>query len=201
MPKTPRIANDELLNAGLQLMKQNGKELAKLPGFGRSMMYSLANRETVRVRTCNDHILIVLSDQPSGDARLNIDGTDWLLVVMPEVERTPGKIRAYLVPTRVACEAARRTHQAWLDTHPNTKGDNRTWNLWFSADGPAKANNFDAYWKQYLLEGNADTTETLSPVETMAGSVKTEVETARQRISRAAGVPPTAVRISIDFAL
>jgi hypothetical protein len=31
------------------------------------------------------------------------------------------------------------------------------------------------------------------------GSVKSEVETARLRISKAAGVPVTSVRISIDF--
>jgi hypothetical protein len=31
------------------------------------------------------------------------------------------------------------------------------------------------------------------------GSVKSEVETARIRIVKAAGVPPTTVRISIDF--
>jgi hypothetical protein len=201
MTKSPRIPNDDLLAAGLAVMKQNGRELTKLPGFGRSMMYSLSNAETVRVRTCNDHILIVLGDQPSGEARLNIEGTDWLLVVMPEIERTPGRVRTYLVPTVVAAEAARRTHQAWLDTNPNTKGSNTTWNLWFSADGPSKANNFDTYWKQYLLKGDADTRETVSMGDTGDGSVKTEVETARQRISRAAGVTPTAVRISIDFGL
>jgi hypothetical protein len=199
MTKTPRIPNDGLLAAGLELMKQNGKVLTKQPNFGRAMMYSLPNSETVRVRTCNDHILIVLSDQHSGNAKLNIEGTDWLLVVMPERERTPGNVKAYLVPTSVACEAARRTHQAWLDTHPNTKGDNKTWNLWFCADGPAKANNFDTHWMQYLLKGDADTTQMVSTSETTDGSVKTEVETARQRISRAAGVPPAAVRISIDF--
>jgi hypothetical protein len=45
---------------------------------------------------------------------------------------------------------------------------------------------------EYLLKGDADTTETVSPGETADGSVKTEVETARQRISKAAGVSPTA---------
>ena len=201
MPKSPRIPNDVLLATGIELMKQNGKMLTKQPNFGRAMMYSLPNGETVRVRTCNDHILIILADQSSGNAKLNIEGTDWLLVVMPEIERTPGKARAYLVPTRIACEAARRTHQAWLDTHPNTNGNNTTWNLWFSADGPAKANNFDTHWKQYLLKGDGEATQAVNLGETADGSVKIEVETARQRISKAAGVSPAAVRISIDFGL
>jgi hypothetical protein len=200
MPKTPRLPNDGLLAAGLELMKLNGMPLTKLPNFGRSMIYSRPDGKTVRVRTCNDHILIVLGDQASGNAKLNIEGTDWLLVVMPENERTGGKVLAYLVPTSVACAAARLTHQNWLNGHPNTKGNNKTWNLWFCSDGPAKANNFDAHWRQYLLAGDVRTdAPPANPSDVAEGSVKVEVETARQRISKAAGVPPGAVRISIDF--
>jgi hypothetical protein len=176
MPKSPRIPNDWLLAAGLELMKQNGMPLTKLPNFGRSMIYSRPDGATVRVRTCNDHILIVLGDKPSGDARLNIEGTDWLLIVMPENPRTPGRVRAYLVPTKVACDAARQTHHAWLNTSPNTKGDNKTWNLWFSADGPAKANNFAALWKQYVLAGDTEATQAASLTTSVDGSLKTEVE-------------------------
>jgi hypothetical protein len=86
-----------------------------------------------------------------------------------------------------------------LDTNPNTKGSNTTWNLWFCADGPAKANNFDTHWKQYLLKGDAEIQQEVSS-ET-DGSVKSEVELARQRISKAAGIPPSSVRIMIDFSL
>jgi hypothetical protein len=160
----------------------------------------MPNGETVRVRTCNDHILIVLGNKAEGDAKLNIQGTDWLLVAMPEIPRTPGKVLAYLVPAKEAADAARRTHQAWLDTNPNTNGDNRTWNLWFSDSGPAKANGFHTHWKKYLLKGAAEAEPNPPTMET-EGSVKSEVETARLRISKAAGVPPTSVRISIDFGL
>jgi hypothetical protein len=201
MTKTPRVDNDTLLAAGLELMKQNGKPLTKQLGFGRSMMYTLANGETVRVRTCNDHILIVLSDRHSGTGKLNIEGTDWLLVVMPEIERTPGKVKCYLVPTIEAAKAARSTHQAWLDSSPNTNGDNRTWNLWFRKNGPEKANDFETKWSQFRLQGEADT-QSLSVSETAdTGNVKTEVEYARQRISKAAGVAPDAVKITIQFGL
>lgn len=40
----------------------------------------------------NDHILIVLADRPGGDAKLNVEGTDLLLIIMPEIERTPGSV-------------------------------------------------------------------------------------------------------------
>lgn len=200
MTKTPRVDNDALLAAGLELMKQNDKSLTKRLGFGRAMMYSLANGETVRVRTCNDHILIVLADQPSGEARLNIEGTQWLLVVMPEIERTPGKVRAYLVPTDVAVEGVRTAHKKWLDTNPNTKGANRTWALWFRKGGPANgSNDFERKWSQYRLEGEADTQFVSVGATAGTGNVKTEVEYARQRISKAAGVAPEAVKITIEF--
>ncbi|HEY6250055.1 MAG TPA: hypothetical protein VI685_08840 [Candidatus Angelobacter sp.] len=198
MPKGPRIENDVLLTAGLELMRQNGKPLRKVQSPGRSMLYALPNGESVRVRTCNDHILIVLADRPTEGAGLNIEGTDWLLVVMPEIERTPGKVIAYLVPTKVAVEAVRRTHQEWLDTNPNTRGSNTTWNLWFDRDGPAKANDFATEWIEYRLNGEATHPgglgETSEP-----NNIKAEVEAARLRISRAAGVSPAAVRITVDF--
>jgi hypothetical protein len=196
MPDLEGVPNETLLAAALELMKQNGKPLTKSNGTGRSMRYSMPTGETVRVRTCNDHILIVLANKAEGDAKLNIQGTDWLLIAMPEIPRTAGKVLAYLVPTSVAVEAARKTHQAWLATSPNTKGDNRTWNLWFRENGPKKANGFHEHWKKYLLKGSADTQQTTAVAET---DVRSEVEAARLRIARAAGVPLAAVRISIDF--
>jgi hypothetical protein len=197
------VDNGALLAAGLDLMRQNGKSLKKVTGFGRSMRYILQNGETVRVRTCNDHILIVLSDKPEGlETKLNIEGTHWLLIVMPEVERTPGKVRAYFLPTSVAVEAARRTHHDWLATNPQTRGNNLTWCLWFRDD--EKTNNFDKIWGQYRLKGVAETHSTATPTAPAGNAsepvnLKVEVESARQRISRAAGVSPEAVRITIDF--
>jgi hypothetical protein len=201
MSKRPRIDNDLLLAAGLELMKRNGKPLKKLDSPGRSMRYELPNSETVRVRTCNDHILIVIADRPTEDAKLNIEGTDWLLIVMPEIERTPGKVIGYLVPTSVAVNAVRLTHREWLATKPNTKGGNTTWNLWFSPDGPAKANDFAAKWNKYRLQTEAEVPHAAGSIDVSSepGNVKAEVEVARQRISKAAGVSLSAVRISIDF--
>ncbi len=196
MAKSPRLDNDELLRAGLELMERNNRPLTKLASTGRSMQYSLPNGETVRVRTCNDHILIVIADRPTNDAKLNIEGTDWLLIVMPEVERTPGNILAYLLPTRVVVEAARTTHQRWLSTNPNTKGGNTTWNLWFDPRGPAAANDFAKKWQEYRLK---DPGEYRTGPLSGPSDVKLEVEEARRRISKVAGVPQSAVRITIDF--
>lgn len=201
MAKSPRIDNDILLNAGLKLMEENGKPLKKIQSTGRSMLFELPNCETVRARTCNDHILIVLADHPAEDAKLNIEGTNWLLIVMPEVERTPGKVIAYLVPTPVAVDAVRTTHKQWLSTNPNTNGSNTTWNLWFEQNGPAKANGFATKWGKYRLNGNGEAARATNggEINSEPVNVKAEVEAARQRISKAAGVPPEAVRITVDF--
>lgn len=206
MEKSPRIDNEDLLAAGLELMQQNGKSLSKAPSKGRSMLYTLPNGETVRARTCNDHVLIVVASSPSDDAELNIEGTDWLLVVMPEIERTHGKVITYLIPSEEAAATARKAHQEWLATNPNTKGSNTTWNLWFRSDAPNKANDFATKWSKYRLKGEAHTNKasfTEQPVETSnpGSDVKTAVEAARRQIAKAANVSHEAVKITIDFSL
>lgn len=201
--KAPRIENDILLKYGLMLMGQKDRPLTKVPSRGRSMVYALPNGETVRVRTCNDHVLISLSNKPSGDdAKLNIEGTDWLLIVMPEIPRTQGKLLAYLVPTKVAVSACRESHARWLESNPDTSGKNTTWNIWFD-DGHKPWNGFTSRWSQYLLEPKGVVSQAASSCETPhpGADMKSEIEEARQRVSRAAGVPLGAVKITIQFGL
>ena len=203
MARAERIDNVVLLQAGLELMRQNGKPLTKLPSKGRAMLFKLEDGQSVRARTCNDHILIAVADRPTEDAKLNIEGTDWLLIVMPEVERTHGNVLGYLVPTEEAVEEVRRTHREWLATGPATKGGNTTWNLWFDLEGTGKANDYAEKWAQYRLEGTIATGEVANDEAALAGeadgNLNAEVRAAQERIARAAGVPPEAVRISIDF--
>ena len=202
-----RVDNEVLREAGLALMQENGKPLTKLPSRGRSMLYTMQNGESVRLRTCNDHILIVVADSPERDARLNIEGTDWLLLVMPEIERTAGRIIGYLVPTEVAVEAVRTSHQAWLSNSPNTKGENTTWNIWFDGEGSGgtkkrASHGYSDKWAMYRLEGKgsaAEVSSSRSDQANKAGSIKAEVDAARRRIARVAAVSPEAVKISIEF--
>lgn len=206
MTKSDRISNDELLKAGLALMHMNGKSLTKRPSRGRAMLYTMPNGESVRVRTSNDHILVVVANKPSKDARLNIEGTDWLLIVMSKIERKVGEVIAYLVPTKTAVEAVRRSHEAWLSTNPNTKGANTTWNLWFddSYSGVTSRDEKHGYakkWAKYRLGGDISVEDKANVHEEEAGvlSIKAEVDSARQRIAHAASVPLGAVKISINF--
>lgn len=202
MAKADRIDNDVLLQAGLDLMRLNGMPLTKIPSKGRSMLYKLPSGETVRARTCNDHILIAVANKPSADARLNIEGTDWLFIVMPEIERTEGKIIGYLIPEAEAVKEVRATHQAWLATKPKTNGGNTTWNLWFDHNGSGKADNYAEKWAKYRLEGDVSTLEISSEQSAPIGeaaNIKTEIAAARQRIASAAGVSLESVKISIDF--
>ena len=204
MAKLGRIDNEVLRDAGLALMRENGKPLTRRPSSGRSMLYSMPNGESVRVRTSNDHILVVVADNPTPDAHLNIQGTDWLLIVMPEVERAEGKVIAYLVPAK---EAVRASHRAWLSSNPETKGRNTTWNLWFdhSYSGMAGREEMHGYaekWAMYRLSGDISTEDIASMFSGRPndmGSIQAEVEVARQRIARAASVSPDAVKISVDF--
>ncbi len=196
-----RIPNESLVKAGLELMHQAGKPMERLQTKGRAMIYRTPGGETVRVRTCNDHVLIVLADQDDPDkARLNVEGTDYLLIVMPERPRTPGPVAGYLVPTEVASKAVRSSHRHWLSTNPNTKGDNRTWNLWFNPNGLSEASDFREKWAAYRLGGTASAglgpplPTAVSPVRKL-GEV---IAQAKHEIAQAAGVPVERVKISID---
>lgn len=197
-----KVSNQALLAAGLQAMHAADKPLQKMQTNSRSMKYQLSNGETVRVRTCNDHVLVVLADSAEASAALNIEGTDHLLIVMPEVPRMDGLVIVYFVPTAVAAAAVRQTHAEWLASNPSTKGNNRTWNIWFD-DGPAMSGGFAKKWSQYRLTTKASTIEGGSPGNSVAvrdnrplGAV---IAAARKAIAEAAGVSVDAVKISVTL--
>lgn len=195
-----KVPNDELLEAGLRLMEQAGKPLERVQTKSRSMIYRTPTGSTVRVRTCNDHVLVALADAPVAGARLNIEGTDELLIVMPEVPRVRGSTLAYLVPTEVAADAVRKCHADWLASNPETKGENRTWNIWFSDDAPAKSNGFARKWAKYRLPGTSDLSIRKAPTEQTSGlSLGEVIAEAKRRIASAAGISESAVKITLEL--
>lgn len=197
-----RVDNSQLLTAGLSLMEGAGKPLTAVQSGTRAKIYRTAEGQTVRVRTCNDHVLVVVAESTDPNAKLNIEGTDLLLIVMPEVPRSPGPVMAFLVPTSTVAEAVRLTHAQWLADNPSTKGGNRTWNLWFDDDGPAKACGYTRLWEKYRLAGSAVSgpqPQALQSADVKPQSLGEVIAEARRRIAAAAGVPETAIKISIDL--
>jgi hypothetical protein len=105
-----------------------------------------------------------------------------------------------LVPTEIVVEAARSSHLEWLRSNPDTNGKNRTWNLWFDDDGPAKANGFAEKWAKYRLTLNSKPPGA-SPGQNSLGNQKLGdvIAEAKRRIADAAGIPENSVKISIDL--
>jgi hypothetical protein len=200
---TGKVPTDALVAAGLQLMRQAGHPLERVKTNGRAMVYRTEDGQTVRLRTSNDPVLVVGADSTDpDDARLNIEGTDYLLLVMPEQQRTPGPVAAYFLPVGVAADAVRSDHKAWLATNPNTKGENRTWSLWFANSGPKGAKDYTEQWSQYRLKGSA----TAGRVWQEAPKASLEVTklgdviaAAKMQIAEAAGVPIESVKITLDI--
>jgi hypothetical protein len=196
-----KVSNKALLEAGLEVMRTTGKSMRKMQTNSRAMKYQLGNGETVRVRTCNDHVLVVLADSSEEDATLNIEGTDHLLIVMPEVPRMGGSVFVYFVPTTVAVNAARQSHSDWLASKPATKGNNRTWNIWFD-DGPATCSGFARTWSQYLLPTKVSTLSLGTDDRTVSSTQENRplgvvIAEARKAIAEAAGVGIGAVKITV----
>jgi len=154
--KAPKIPSETLRDCALKQLEKAGTPLEKLPTRSRAMLYEKQDGETVRIRTTNDPVLIAVADSTGPEANLNIEGTDHLLIVMPEAPRTPGPVLSYFVPTDVAVSAVRKARQEWLESNPNTKGDNRTWNIWFT-DKDRPGGGFADKWSNYLIPVPAST--------------------------------------------
>lgn len=205
-----KVPNQALLEAGIALMRQNGTPITRVETQTRAMIYELATGERLRVRTCNDHILVVLAESAQSDAKLNIEGTEFLLIVMPERPRTIGPVIAYLVPTDAAVDAARKSHAEWLASSPATSGNNRTWNLWFDDNSDAPHAGFARKWQEYRLKGNATTESVQKAVSPRTKAVEVAksrvtrslgevIAEARKQIAEVAGVPLDAVKISVSL--
>jgi len=199
MAKKTLIPNKLLLEAALRMMKKEGKPLEKTPNKGPAKLFKTPDGKTVRIRTCNDHLLVTVANHAEKGAKLSIEGTNYLLIIMPETPRTYGPVMAFLVPTDIAVKAVRDAHGKWLDQGPNTGGKNTTWNIWFAKGGPLASCGFFEKWAQYKLESN----ETVSPgSEQKSGgempgdtpSLGEVIKESKEQISKVAGVPASAVK-------
>jgi hypothetical protein len=197
-----KVPNEILANAAIDLMEATGRPMRKLATGTRAMKYALDDGQTVRIRTCNDHVLVVLASSAEESASLNIEGTDFLLVVMPKTARQAGPVVAYLLPVAVAVEDVRRAHAAWLRSGPATKGGNRTWNIWFG-DGHPSCSGFSTRWARYKLSSPSITSHPpkANPTQRIEeGSLGAVIAKARRDIAIAAGVTVEAVKISVELA-
>ena len=166
MKQRNQIDNKLLREAGVELMKKNKMPLGNITR-GNSMIGLTPCKKSVRIRTSNDHRLIITANQPDPNASLNIEGTYWLLMVMPERERTFGKVIGYLIPTAEIKEKMKISHEAWLGTKPQTSGNNQTWTLEFNKYIGKRLDRhtelgFDFFekWKEYRLKDSVGILET-----------------------------------------
>jgi hypothetical protein len=162
------------------------------------MIYALPNGQTVRARTCNTLDLVVNADRPSLNARLGIEGTDWLLIVM--AEKQGKKAAVYLIPTAEAVDGLRKSHGKWLALNPNTKGTNKTWAIPFYPDAFRGANDFSVVWSMYR-EGTVDVAASgrVRTGGTDMGSIEAVVDAHRQSIAKSLGLQASNIKITIDL--
>jgi hypothetical protein len=205
--KAPRIPSKVLKEAALQQMSENDMELLKMTTGSRAMIYSMPDNKTVRIRTTNDPVLVVVAESADPKSKMNIEGTDYLLLSMPEEPRSPGKILCYLVPTNIAVDSIRESFMKWLDTNPNTNGDNKTRNIWFDSKGSAWS-GFRSKWEKYLLQASSEVKKIQKQIEASKDrdsklqelkTVADVVEFAAHEIARLSGISREKIRIDIRF--
>tara|TARA_B100001964_G_scaffold183839_1_gene203531 strand:+ start:484 stop:1110 length:627 start_codon:yes stop_codon:yes gene_type:complete len=205
--KTPRVASDILKDAALQQMAENGMELSKIATGSRAMIYAMPDHNTVRIRTTNDPVLVVVAESAGSNSKMNIEGTDFLLISMPEEPRSPGNILCYLVPTKIAVESIRDSFNKWLETNPNTNGDNKTRNIWFDSKGTPWS-GYHNKWEDYLLPTSLNVEKAQKQMEATSNgdsilqelkTVAEVVEFTTHEIARLSGISREKIRIDIKF--
>ena len=147
---TPKKLKSEILrSAALEIATAAGRELKRIPV--RQLLYETPSGETVRLRTNNDRCLMTATSSVDRDrAKLDIDGTDFVLFGVPVEKRGTDLVEAYLVPTQVAVTAIKDSHKAWLEAGGSTKGANRTWAIWLDKSVPT-SDMYAEKWHAYRL--------------------------------------------------
>jgi len=146
-----KLTTESLRHAGLLLAELAGHSLHHVGGGTKKQIYKDKEGHDVRLRTTNDRVLTVRGSDPDpSEADLDIDGCDFVLIVMPTEKRQQGLIEAYWVPTPVAANTLRSAHNAWLDSQPRTSRENRTFSVWFDT-GVADSGMLRDKWRQYRI--------------------------------------------------
>ncbi len=155
--KSKRRHTEIFRKFGLDVMKKCGKPLTKQSNT-KALIYELANGESVRLKTNKNRVLIAKTDGPNIDAKQNLEVTNWILLVMPEVKGALDPVAAYLLPTSIVVDAFRSSHGKWLaNPDTKTKGTNMTWVLRFDGSHSGRSDKNELYgyadrWNIYRLK-------------------------------------------------
>ena len=198
-------------------MAKSERRFEPVPSSGRSMIYRTDNEMTLRLRTSNDHVLVIVAN-PQGDSwDLNIKGTDLVLVVMPTHPRSVGEVRGFLVPTDVLVDAVFDEYRSPLSMPPSSDATPYAVPLAFGASSD-DGSSFATTWEKYLLEASVDAGDFISEPDkrptarpsprgrrkrfhqeplSSDQSVADIISDAKRRIARITGVPVEAVSVEV----
>jgi hypothetical protein len=204
-----KVQAEDLKNAAYRAMEELGHSLSQIKTGTRSMIFEMEDGRTVRLRTTNDPVLICVAETNDVEAKLNVEGTDFLLLAMPEIPRTPGRVLVYLVPTQRVLTDVKESHKAWLATNPRTKGDNHTRNIWFENRGTPWS-GFHDKWSEYktIVEANAppslrpeeqESTQERQVLSTEPQTVAEIINRTTHEISQITGIKADKIKIELRF--
>lgn len=151
----PKIPNAALIKCAAEIMSAENRSFEPISTRGRSMIYRTEDNKTVRLRTSNDHVLVIAAKPLEDKWQLNIEGTDYVLVVMPVIQRVVGEVRAFLVPTELLVRLVREEYAEMLNQVPEIGMKPNAVTVQFGSpnnDGEP----FDRAWDPYLLPHTTD---------------------------------------------
>jgi len=210
-----KIPNKVLRLCALDIMENSDLPIKEVPSPGRSMIYKLSSGETVRLRTSNDPVLVVAVEPSDVGPKLNIEGTDKLLLVMPEQPLNRWEnIVGYLMPTSEVIAAIKSSYPKFFDRQTNRLKTKQALTLSFEDSGKPSG-GFEGKWERYLLpmkcparafQDEVKPVQKVKKVSSPRQRPKGQPETvndviaeARERISEITKVPIKSVKVSVSL--
>jgi hypothetical protein len=124
------FTTNALRSIGLAALERTGCGPTRVASERRGQLYTMSDGRTVKLRTNNDRRVIVTTDDTRSNAKLDLEGCDFVLLV---------------VPKQIA-------NADWLASLPKTRDQNHTWQLFLNEGKPASGANFSGKWHTYRID-------------------------------------------------
>jgi hypothetical protein len=201
----PKRDNERFREAALDQMVRAGMPLERVRGVkGRERaithLYHMPNGQTVRLRT-NTKARAVMSKADGFDANdaIHIEGQqDFLLVAVPGPDDT---VDCALLPSEQTIAYLREAHRDWQEIQTNGRGKSDVRIIHFDEKPQRQGHSFGWFFEQHRIKPAADAPAAPLSARLHPNRVELEraVTKAKREIAPIAGVPESAVSISITY--
>lgn len=147
----PKMHTETLQSAGLKILASHNLKLVH-DATKRGKIFRTQDGRSVRVRT-NIKRSIPCKSQDTNLRRgtLDIEGTEFICLIVPKSAGNAAEVEVYFMPTSIAVREVKEAHIKWLE-YGKSKGTNFTPALCLDRVPSGKEKNLNDLWSEYRFE-------------------------------------------------